>query len=119
MRVLAVRAGLGRRHPLAVEAEKGVLEEQRGYAQFVFVELLEDVLGIIGAVVAAHACVVAANYEVSAAVVLAGYGVEDRLARPRVAHRSREDRQDRPVPRVVAVQDDLVALHPHRRRDVV
>src|SRR5215207_7397045 len=119
VRVLAVRARLRGRHPLAVEAEEGVLEEQRRYPELLFLELLEDVLGIIGAVVAADPSVVPAHDEVRAAVVLAAHRVEDRLPGSRVPHRRREDRQDGAVPRVITLQDDLVALHPYRSRDVV
>src|SRR5215217_6534622 len=77
VRVLAVRARLGRRHPLAVEAEEGVLEEKGCDAQLVLVELLEDVLGVVGAVVAADSSVIPPHDEVRAAVVLAADGVED------------------------------------------
>src|SRR5918997_289314 len=77
VRVFAVRAGLRRRHPLTVEAEEGVLEEKRRHPQLLFVELLEDVLGIVGAVVAAHSRVVPAHDEVRAPVVLAAHRVKD------------------------------------------
>src|ERR687885_2675191 len=109
-----MRTGFGCGHPLAVEAEEGVLEEKGGYPQLLFFELLEDVLGIVGAVVAAYARMVPAHDEVGAAVVFAAYGVEDSLPRSCVPHRCREDRQDRPVLGVVAVEDDFIALHPHR-----
>src|SRR5215216_42616 len=119
VRIFAVRAGVGRGHHLAVEAEEGVLEEERCHAQLLFLELLEDVLGIIGAVVAAYPSVIAAHDEVRAAVVLATDGVEDGLPWSRIPHSRREDRQDGAVFRIVALQDDLVGSHPHRSRDVV
>src|SRR5215207_5656009 len=119
VRVLAVRARLRGRHPLAVETEEGVLEEERRYPELLFLELLEDMLGVVGAVVAPDPRVVPAHDEVRAAVVLAAHRVEDRLPRTRVPHRRREDRQDGAVPRVITLQDDLVALHPYRSRDVV
>src|SRR5918998_592460 len=117
--VLAVRTRLGGRHTLAVEAEEGVLEKEGGYPQLLLLELLEDVLGVVGAVVAAHPCVVSTHYEVRAPVVLAAHSVEDRLPRPSVAHRCRKDREDRPAFGIIALQDDLVAPHPDRGRDVV
>ena len=65
------------------------------------VELVEDLLRVVGAVVVADAGVVAADDEVRAAVVLAHDRVEDRLARAGVAHRRRVDGQQRAVRRVV------------------
>src|SRR5918997_3761478 len=56
VRVLAVRAGVGRRHPLAVKAEKGVLEEQGDYAQLVLRELREYVVGHISARITSRLC---------------------------------------------------------------
>src|SRR5919107_6406437 len=66
-----VRAGLGGAHTLALRAEERVLEEEGGDPEFLGLELFEDVLGVVGAVVAADAGVVAAHDEVRATVVLA------------------------------------------------
>ena len=63
--------------------------------------------------------VVAPDDEVGAAVVLAADRVPDRLARPGVAHRGGEHADHRAVLRVVALEQRLVAPHPHVRRDVV
>src|ERR671917_243304 len=76
--------------------------------QLLGLELVEDVLGVVGAVVAANPGVVAAHDKVRAAVVLAADRVEDRLPRPRVAHSRREDREHRAVLGVVAIEDRLV-----------
>src|SRR6187549_4249318 len=46
----AVRAGLARRHPLALVAPEAVLEEERLDAQLLGVHLVEDVLRVVGAV---------------------------------------------------------------------
>ena len=88
-----VRAGLGAGHAAAALAVERVLEEERRDAHLAGLELVEDVLRVVGAVVVADAGVVAADDEVRAAVVLAHDGVEDGLARPGVAHGRREDAQ--------------------------
>ena len=51
--------------------------------ELVDVDVVEDLLGVVGAVVVADAGVVAADDEVGAAVVPADDRVEDRLARAR------------------------------------
>src|SRR5215210_801280 len=113
-----VGAGLGGFHPLALEAEEGVFEEEWGQPDLPFLELVEDVLGVVVAVerpaggVFSGTGVVAAHDEVRTAVVLAAYGVEDRLAGPPVAHSRREDGQQRPVLRIVAFEDRLIRAHP-------
>jgi hypothetical protein len=88
-----VRAGFGGRHPHALLAEEGVLEEERRYAKLSGLKLLEDVLGVVSSVVAADSGVIPPYDEVGAAVVLAADGVKDRLPGPRIAHRRREHRQ--------------------------
>src|SRR5215217_7640369 len=109
-----VGAGFGGPHPLALEAEEGVFEEEGGQPDLPFLELVEDVLGVVITVerlavrVLARAGVVASYDEVRAAVVLAADSVEDRLAGSAVAHRRREDGEHGPVFGVVTVQDRLV-----------
>src|ERR687897_959403 len=105
-------AGLGGDHAVALAAEESVLEEERRDAELVRIELVEDVLGVEGAVEGADARVVAAHDEVGAAVVLAAEGVEDRLPRTRVAHGGGEDGEHRPVPREVPLEAILVGVHP-------
>src|SRR5436309_10766453 len=56
--VFVVRTGLRRTHPLALQTEERVLELQRRDAQLFRLELLEDTLRVVGAVVAADARVV-------------------------------------------------------------
>ena len=48
--LLVVGAGLGGPHPLALQAEEGVLEEEGGEPDLLFLELVEDVLGVVVAV---------------------------------------------------------------------
>src|SRR5207244_13555378 len=62
--LLAVRAGLRRAHPLAPVAPERVLEHERRDAELVRLELLEDLLRVVGAVVRAHAGVVAPDDEI-------------------------------------------------------
>src|SRR5215213_8265746 len=96
-----------------------MLEHERRYPKLLGLELLKNVLGVVGAVVAAYSRMVAPHYKVGAAVVFAAEGVEDRLPRSRVAHSRREDRQDGTLLGVVAPEDDLVGAHPDCGRDVV
>src|SRR5580765_7634775 len=51
--VVLVRAGLGRAHPLTSNAEERVLEHQWGDPELTGLELLEDLLRVIGAVISA------------------------------------------------------------------
>ena len=119
MVVAAVRARLRRRHRAAGLAPERVLEEHRLDPELVRLEVVEDELRVVGAVVVADARVVAADDEVRAAVVLAADRVPDRLARAGVAHRRRERRDDDAVGRVVLVDEHAVALDAGRGRHVV
>src|SRR5581483_9095053 len=105
-----VRAGLRAGHRPAPLAPEGVLEEHRLDVELVRLELVEDQLRVVGAVVAADAGVVAADDEVRAAVVLAADRVPDRLARAGVAHGGRERGDDDAIGGVVVVDEDAVAL---------
>src|SRR5215204_6235865 len=122
--LITVGAGLGGPHTLTLQAEEGMFEEEWGQPDLPFLELIEDVLGVVVAVerstagVLAWSGVVAAYDKVCAAVVLAADGVEDRLPRSTVAHRRGEDGQHRPVLRIVAPQDRLVGAHSDVGRDV-
>jgi citrate synthase len=112
-------ARLGRRHGARAEAPEGVLEEQGLDAELVQVDLVENALGVVGAVVVAHAGVVAAHDEVGAAVVLAHDGVEDRFPRAGVAHGRRQHGEGHAFARKVVVDEHLVALHAHVGGDVI
>ena len=104
VRLAVVRARLARRHRAADLAVEGVLEHHRLDAERDRVELVEDRLRVVGAVVAADAGVVAPDDEVRAAVVLAADRVPHRLARAAVAHRGGEGREQRAVGRVVVLR---------------
>src|SRR5215203_1341453 len=101
-----------------------MFEEEWGQPDLPFLELIEDVLGVVLAVerpaagVLAWSGVVAAYDKVCAAVVLAADSVEDRLAGSAVSHGRGEDGQHGPVLWVVAFQDRLVGAHPDVGGDV-
>ena len=97
MRLLRVRAGLVGGHALALVAPERVLEEQRLDPQLGDVDVVEDPLGVVGAVVVADARVVASDDEVGAAVVAADDRVQHRLPRARVVHLGRVDAENHPV----------------------
>src|SRR6266702_4384916 len=100
MVVAAVRARLRCRHRAAYAAPERVLEEHRLDSQLVWLELVEDELRVVGAVVVADARVVAPDDEMRAAVVLAADRMPDRLPRARIAHGRREGREHDAVGRV-------------------
>src|SRR5215217_3697106 len=75
----AVRARLRRRHLAARPAPERVLEEHRLDPELVRLELVEDELRVVRAVVRPDARVVAPDDEVRAAPVLAADRVPDRL----------------------------------------
>src|SRR5215204_5544079 len=122
--LFTVGAGLGGPRTLTKQTEEGMFEEEWGQPDLPFLELIEDVLGVVVAVegpaagVLAWSGVVAAYDKVCAAVVLAADGVEDRFAGSTVAHRRGEDGQHRPVLGVVALQDRLVGAHPDVGGDI-
>ena len=118
MRLLRVGAGLRRAHALALVAPERVLEEQRRDAELLGVDVVEDPLRVVGAVVVTDAGVVAAHDEVGAAVVLADDRVKDSLTRAGVMHLAGVDPEHHVVRVVVVVHEDLVALHPHVSGDV-
>src|SRR5215813_2451653 len=100
---LIVRTGLARSHPVALAAEEGVVKKHRRDLQFAGLERAEDELRVVGAVIIAHARVIAPDDEVRAAVVLPDDRVEDRLARPGVAHRRGQHRELRSRLRVIVL----------------
>ena len=79
MVVAAVRTRFRRRHLAARAAEERVLEEHRLDVELVRLELVEDQLRVVGAVVVPDAGMVAADDEVRTAVILAADCVPDRL----------------------------------------
>ena len=62
---------------------------------------------------------IATDYEVCAAVVLADERVEDRFARPGVAHGGGIHGQEYAVLGIVILEQDLVAAHSHVGRDII
>ena len=53
------------------------------------VEFVEYVMRVVSAVIVTHSCVIAPDYKVCAAVILAYYSVKNGFARPRITHRGR------------------------------
>jgi hypothetical protein len=96
-----------------------MLEEHRFDVELVGLELVEDELCVVGAVVVAYAGVVAADDEMRAAIVLAADCVPNGLARPRVAHRRRKRGHDDTILRVIAADEHAVGLDAGLRGDVV
>src|SRR5262249_47089457 len=88
--------------------EKSRGENQGNYSQLDRLELIEELLRSERAVEAAHACVIAPDDEVRDAVVLPDQRVEDRFARPGVAHRRGECREQRPALGIVVFEQQLV-----------
>src|SRR6266566_5170633 len=117
--VSSVWAGLGRGHLAADLAPERVLEEHRLDIELVRLEVVEDQLRVIRAVVVADARVVATDNEVRAAVVLPADRMPDRLSRTCVAHCGRERRKHDAVLWVVVLEQDPVALDTRCRRYVV
>src|SRR6266511_183328 len=81
MLVRSVRTRFRGGHRPARAAPERMLEEHWLDIELVRLELVEDQLRVVGAVVVADTCVVASDDEVRAAVVLAADRVPDRLAR--------------------------------------
>src|SRR5437667_136536 len=80
------RRRLVRRHPATDLAPERVLELERLDPELARLELLEDLLRVVGSVPVANAGVVAPDDEVGASVVRAHECVKNCLARPGVAH---------------------------------
>src|SRR5262249_55035532 len=92
MMSLVMRTGFERGHPVALPAIEGVVEKHRRDLQLFRRELTEYQLRVVGAVVIAHAGMVAADDEVRTTVVLPNGGVENGFARPGVPHRRGQHR---------------------------
>jgi hypothetical protein len=67
-----VRAGFRGAHAPALRTEESVFEEERCDPELLGLELFEDVLGVVGTVVATNAGVIPPHYEVGATVVSLG-----------------------------------------------
>src|SRR5260221_2911814 len=113
VRLRVMRAGLARGKPLALVAPEGVLEHQRLDPELVDVDLVEDLLRVVGAVVVAGTGVIATDDEVGGAVVAADDRVQDRLARAGVVHLGRLHAEHHTVLGVVVLHQHLVTAHPH------
>ncbi len=111
-----------RQEAVLVRQEDHLLEGDHLDADLALVlphQLLRLVGTVIGppGLVLAGAGVVATDDEVGAAVIAAHDGVEHRLARPRHAHRDRQQREARRLRRI-AVEQRLIAAHAREMVDV-
>ncbi len=96
-----------------------MLEQEWRDANLCRLELVEDFLRVVRAIVLADARVIASDDDVCAAIVLAADRVKDRFARTGVPHRRRKHAEDHAVGRIVIAQEFLVRTHPHVGRDIV
>src|SRR5918992_584202 len=83
---LAVRARSARSHAVAAVAPERDVHLERTRLERSRRDLVEDLVRVEGPVVAADAGVVAPDNEMRAAVILAEERVQQRLARPGIAH---------------------------------
>src|SRR5947209_6682646 len=88
-----MRAGFLRCHVPAAVAEERVLEEQWLNAELSRLELREDMLGVVGAVIVADTGMIPSHDEMRATEILADEGVKNRLPRAAVPHRGGVDRE--------------------------
>ena len=116
--ISVMRTGLAGSKSLALVAPESVFEHQRLDAEFVDVDVVEDLLRVIGAVVVTGTGVVTTDDEVGRAVVAADDRVEDGLAGAGVVHLRRLDAEHDTVTRVVILHQDFVAAHANVGRDV-
>src|SRR5438132_167581 len=100
--------------PAARGAVEGVLEAKDLDAELIRRVLIEDAVGGVRVVVAAHAGVVAPDDEMGAAVVAPDDRVEDCLLRTGVTHPCGVGREQDAVGWKVPRQKLLVTAHPHR-----
>src|SRR5207245_2712133 len=105
--------------PAAGGAIEGVLEAHYLDSELAGRVIVEDAVGGVGVVVAAHAGVVAADDEMRAAIVAPHDGVEDSLLRAGITHPCRVRGEQHALGREVVAQELLVAAHAHRSRDIV
>src|SRR5437016_4474204 len=87
-------ACLRRCHCIAGTTVESMVEEHRRDAKLDRIELGENGLCIIGAIVVPHTGVIAPNNKMRATVVLAHQGMENRLTRTGIAHGCREHTKD-------------------------
>src|SRR5258708_32674789 len=99
-----MRARFVRSHRATRSTIEGVIEEQRCYAEFFRLKLVEDVVCVVSTVEVADSGMVAPDNEVRATIIFTNQGVEDRFAWSSVAHRGRQDCKNRARRRAVVGQ---------------
>ncbi len=115
---VAVRTGPLGGHAAAAVAPECPVDFHRHDLQRASRDLVEDVLRVEGAVVVADAGMIASDDEVAAAVVLPEHRVQERLARPGVAHVERITGLDDAALREVVFDQHRDRLRAHFRRHV-
>src|ERR671932_144965 len=106
-------ASLRRCHLLGALTVESVFKLHRHNTQFNWIELIKDVLSIVGTVIVTNTCMVAPDDEMSTAVVLADQGVENCFSWTGVAHVGWINCQNHSLFREVVLHHNLVAAHPH------
>src|SRR5579862_4282493 len=99
-----MRTSFGGSHAAAFDAIETVLELKRRDSERDRIKLVEQVLGVVGAVVVADAGMVASDDKVRAAIVLANYRVKYSFARPGIAHGGRQYAEQHAIRRIIARQ---------------
>src|SRR5262249_38026776 len=105
-----MRAGAGGSEAAAGAAKEGRIEFEGDDAELLGLELFKQLLRLKGTVEAPHARVIASDDQVRDPVVLPDQGVEDRLSRPGVAHRSWECGEQGSMLGVVLLEQQLVRV---------
>lgn len=106
-------------HRLGAGAVEGMLKFQGNNPQGCWIKFIEDMLGIVGAVVVPHTRVIATNNEMGTAVVLTDEGMENRFPWLCIAHRCRINGQNHPIFGEVVLEHDFIAAHPHIGGNVI
>src|SRR5690606_36611174 len=107
-------ARLGCCHVLTCIAVERMLKFKDLDAQFFF-KLADELLCFVCAVIVADPCMVAADNEMCAAVILTDNGMKNRFFWPCITHCCWIDREACSICRIVMLQNDLVTFHPHCR----
>src|SRR5256885_493520 len=103
MLLTIVRASFTRCHGITHTTEEGMVEEHRRNPQLRGIEIGEDIMGIIGAVVVPDASMITSHNEMRAAVVLAHQSMENSFPWTSIAHRSGQHTQNHAICRIIAL----------------
>src|SRR5712692_1303095 len=96
-----------------------MIEEHGRDAKLRGIEVREDMMRIIRAIVITDACMVTPDNEMRTSIVLAHERVENGFTRASIAHSSRQYAKNHAIRRIVVFQQDFVAAHAHVSRDII